>query len=216
MPRQSQTRDRLVRTAAELFWSRGYAQTGVSSIMKHARATSGSFYHFFPTKDDLLLAVLDAVGDHLDTEILQPAEDGSDDPTRRVMALADAYRAYAAPESQGFGIPAGALTCELGAGHEPALRRLDEIYGRFASRIAGWFADGDVGLDHLELAGFVVASLEGSALMAKANRDPGHIDACAHQLGLHMEAVSGSGPRQAEGMPVPSPLGDAAGDWKAW
>lgn len=216
MPRQTQTRDRLVRTAAELFWSRGYAQTGVSSIMKHARATSGSFYHFFSTKDDLLLAVIDAVGERLDLEILHQAEEVSDEPARRVMALADAYRASLASDSTAFGIPVGALTCELGVGHEPALRRVDDIYGRFASRIAEWFAAGDVGLDHLELAGFVVSSLEGSALMAKASRNPGTIDACAHQLGLHMEAVSGSGPRQAKGMPVPSPLGEAAGDWKAW
>jgi TetR/AcrR family transcriptional repressor of nem operon len=218
--RHTQTRERLVRTAGELFWTQGYAQTGVSSIMKHARATSGSFYHFFPTKDDLLLAVLDAVGDHLESEILQPAEEASNEPVRRVMALADAYRASVAPDSTTFGIPVGALTCELGTGHEPALRRLDEIYGWFTARVAEWFKGEQEsrwgGLTGQDLAGFVIASLEGSASMAKANRDSGTIVACAQQLGLHMEAVSGSGPRQAERMPVPSPLGDEAGDWKAW
>jgi len=216
VPRQSQTRDRLVRTAAELFWSRGYAQTGVSSIMKHARATSGSFYHFFSTKDDLLLAVLEAVGERLDFEILSQAEEASDDPSRRMMALADAYRASAASDSTAFGIPVGALTCELGAGHESALRRVDEIYGRFASRIAGWFADGDVGMNHLELAGFVVASLEGAAILAKAHRDTGPIDGCVVQLRLHMEALSGAAAHHSERMPVPASLGDEVGDWKAW
>jgi AcrR family transcriptional regulator len=218
--RQTQTRERLVRTAAELFWSRGYAQTGVSSIMKHARATSGSFYHFFPTKDHLLLAVLDAAGERLDVEILHQAEETSDDPVRRVISLADAYRASVESGSTGFGIPVGALTCELGTGHEPALRRVDKICGHFASRVAGWFADGgaswSVSLDHRELAGFIVASLEGAALMARAQRHAGPLDACAVQLRLHLEAISGATGRHPEGMPVPASLGDEAGDWKAW
>ena len=64
--------------------------------------------------------------------------------------------------------------------------------------------------------GFIVASLEGAAVMAKANRSAGYLDGCGLQLKFYLEAVSGSGPRQAEGMPVPSPLGDEAGDWKAW
>ena len=62
-PRKTTTRERLITTAAELFWRQGYSQTGVNEIIKQAGATSGSFYHFFPTKEDLLLAVVDHVAE---------------------------------------------------------------------------------------------------------------------------------------------------------
>ena len=59
--RQTQTRERLVRTAAELFWNQGYAQTGVNQIIQEANATSGSFYHFFKSKQELAMAVIDDI-----------------------------------------------------------------------------------------------------------------------------------------------------------
>ena len=59
MPRKTTTRERLIGTAAELFWKQGYAQTGVNEIIQQAQATSGSFYHFFPTKEDLWVAAVE-------------------------------------------------------------------------------------------------------------------------------------------------------------
>jgi len=62
MPVQSvvpDTRQRLVETAVFLFWENGYAATGVAEILARAKVNSGSFYHFFKSKEALLLAVLD-------------------------------------------------------------------------------------------------------------------------------------------------------------
>lgn len=213
MGRQTQTRERLVGTAGELFWRQGYAQTGVSSIMKRARATSGSFYHFFPTKDDLLLAVLDAVAGLVSSEILAAAEDGSEDPSRRVSILIEAYRARTAPGAFGYGIPIGTLVGELGPDHEAALHRVEQIYAMLISRLAGWFVDGD---DPRGLAEFIVAALEGASMMAIAGKSAAPIDACAVQIQTHL-ATSGVGPSsQADEMPPPDSAAAEAVDWKAW
>ena len=59
MPPTTDTRQRLIDAASELFWERGYAATGLSDILEAAGARGGSLYHFFPTKDDLLLAVIE-------------------------------------------------------------------------------------------------------------------------------------------------------------
>src|SRR3954463_10625682 len=53
------TRDRLVRTAARLFLARSYAGVGVNEICAEAHVQKGSFYHFFPSKSDLAIAVID-------------------------------------------------------------------------------------------------------------------------------------------------------------
>jgi TetR/AcrR family transcriptional repressor of nem operon len=209
-----------VRTAAELFWSQGYAQTGVSSIMKRARATSGSFYHFFPTKDDLLLAVFDAVEEWIETDVLDEAEAGSDDPFGRIAALTAAYRDHTAPGAAGFGLPVGAMVNELGQDHPAALDRVERIYGLLITRVATWVVDAGprwTGTsDARSLAEFVVGSLEGAALMALSRRSTDPVDACVGQLRLHVDALGGGQVIRTEELPVPTSTDGETTDWKAW
>jgi TetR/AcrR family transcriptional repressor of nem operon len=86
------TRDRLVFTALTLFSEKGYQSTSVADILKAAGANSGSLYHAFPTKQDLLLAVLEMYRDGIEPMLLAPAWAGVEDPIERVFALLGAYR----------------------------------------------------------------------------------------------------------------------------
>lgn len=219
MARPTQTRDRLVQTAGELFWRQGYAHTGVSEIMKRAKATSGSFYHFFPTKDHLLLAVLDEVQRWIETDVFEPVEALSPDPGRRVSALAEVYNTHAVSRAEGFGLPLGALVNELGPDHEMVRRRIAEIYQVVIDRVSLWFArpnrSGSGSAEQRAMAEFVVDALEGSALVAAASRSPDVIDACARQLRLHIDGVAGAGGTTDEQQPPPMTDGEV-GDWKAW
>ena len=52
------TRERILFAAMRLFAEKGYLSTSVADILKEAGAHSGSLYHFFPTKQDVLVAVL--------------------------------------------------------------------------------------------------------------------------------------------------------------
>ena len=60
-----ETRKRLVETARRLFHEQGYTATGIAQILDAAKARSGSLYYFFPTKEDLVLAVLEKYKDLL-------------------------------------------------------------------------------------------------------------------------------------------------------
>jgi AcrR family transcriptional regulator len=55
----SDTRERIVEAARFLFWQKGYTATGLAELLARAGANSGSFYHFFESKDAVLRAVLD-------------------------------------------------------------------------------------------------------------------------------------------------------------
>ena len=59
MGRHSDARERLIEAAGELWHTRSYADVGVSEICDHARVQKGSFYHFFSSKRELALAVID-------------------------------------------------------------------------------------------------------------------------------------------------------------
>ena len=59
MKASTDTRQRLLDSARELLYSRSYGNVGVKEICDMAGVQKGSFYHFFPSKQELTLAVLD-------------------------------------------------------------------------------------------------------------------------------------------------------------
>ena len=61
-------------------------------MLQAARVNSGSLYHFFPGKQDLLLAVLDMYHGGLRTMLLEPSWRGVTDPIERIFALLARYR----------------------------------------------------------------------------------------------------------------------------
>ncbi|MCG3183366.1 MAG: hypothetical protein ICCCNLDF_01461 [Planctomycetes bacterium] len=52
-------RDRLLETAARLFYEKGYGATGINEVIKQAGICKASFYHHFKTKEDLLVVSLE-------------------------------------------------------------------------------------------------------------------------------------------------------------
>ena len=55
----SQSKERILAAAKELFLAGGYAATTVDAICEKAELTKGSFYYSFDSKEDLGIAVLD-------------------------------------------------------------------------------------------------------------------------------------------------------------
>ena len=95
MPRpgiNSSTRDRLVHTARELFLEQGYGATGLAQILREAEVNSGSLYHFFRSKEELLVAVLELYKAGLGPMLLDRIFADNPDPIERVFALLDSYR----------------------------------------------------------------------------------------------------------------------------
>lgn len=51
-------RERLIKTASELFYIKGFNSTGINEIIEKANVAKASLYSHFKTKDDLLIAYL--------------------------------------------------------------------------------------------------------------------------------------------------------------
>jgi len=92
----SQTRDRLIRAALELFTTRGYHETTTPLIASRAGVAEGTIYRHFPSKEDLLNEIFrGAVRAFLEpVKTLDPAR-----PCReRLDAVAARWAAMAARE----------------------------------------------------------------------------------------------------------------------
>ena len=183
---KNSTRERLVEAARILFWKLGYSSTGIAQILKEADANSGSLYYFFPTKEDLLLAVLEWYRENLWSQVVQPVFDRVTDPIERIFGILDAYRRGLLMTSFQHGCPIGNLALELSDSH-PAVREL------LAVNFTGWrkaiekclteSADRlPEALDREQLALFVLTTMEGSVMLARSYQDIAPYDAAVTQL----------------------------------
>jgi TetR/AcrR family transcriptional regulator, transcriptional repressor for nem operon len=180
------TRTRLVLTAMQLFWEKGYNSTSIADVLKTAKVNSGSLYYFFPSKTDLLAAVLDLYLEGIRPMLLEPAWSGVDDPIGRIFALLARYRKSLADTDCFYGCPIGSLALEL---HEPdpAVReRLARNFSAWIEAIAECLLQAGSrlppDLNRRELAQFVLTTMEGGVMQARTFRDIDYFDAAVRQL----------------------------------
>jgi len=55
--------ERILEVASELFYTQGYRATGINEVIRESGVAKATFYHHFPTKDDLCHAYVMAVRD---------------------------------------------------------------------------------------------------------------------------------------------------------
>src|SRR2546429_8544040 len=60
MARVTDTRDKLLEAALQLVWEEGVGSASVDEICEKAQVRKGSFYHFFKSKGELVIAALEA------------------------------------------------------------------------------------------------------------------------------------------------------------
>jgi TetR/AcrR family transcriptional repressor of nem operon len=181
---ETDTRSRILATAREMFHSRSYADVGIQEICAGARVQKGSFYHFFPSKRDLALAVIDDVADDWANGFVAEAFDQNLPPVERLDFLIDAayYWQEASRDLEGRipGCLFGNLALEISTRDDVMRARLNAVFNKAMERFrttldeavhAGALAT----MDTEATATAMLAYLEGVILLAKARNDPGLI-----------------------------------------
>src|SRR5580693_5824310 len=120
MPKPSATRDRLIESARYLFWERGFAGTSMADLLSHAGVNSGSFYHFFESKESLLRAVLDTYLGALRPMVVDPAFAQTAELVARIFAILAGYRERILQTDCQYGCPLGRLALEIDPENRPA------------------------------------------------------------------------------------------------
>jgi TetR/AcrR family transcriptional regulator, transcriptional repressor for nem operon len=180
------TRDRIIETARELFFEQGYAQTGIAQILKASGVNSGSLYHFFPSKEDLLAAVLEKYKALLEPRVLAPAFERISDPIERVFAVLDGYRRLLKATDFVLGCPIGNLALEISNSHPQVRRLVVENFDAWTGAVSRLIRDASgrlpEGVDPSALASHVLATMEGSVMLARAYRSFDPFDQAVHHL----------------------------------
>lgn len=181
------TRDRLVFAAMKLFGDKGYLSTSVQDILREAGANAGSLYHFFPTKQDVLVAVLDMYRQGIEPMLLAPAWEGVDDPIERIFALLGSYRHALEISDCFYGCPIGSIALEL---HEPdpQVRELLSInFTQWVGHVERCLVEAGerlpADLDRHQTAILVLNVMEGGVMQSRTHRSLEAFDASV--AGLH-------------------------------
>ncbi|MGE0741825.1 MAG: TetR/AcrR family transcriptional regulator [Hyphomonadaceae bacterium] len=186
-------RDKIIQAAMELFWLKGYNSTSVADLLSRTQLNSGSLYHVFPSKQDVLVGVLEAYRDGIEEMLLEPAWGGIDDPIEKIFALLNGYRTMIVESECTYGCPIGSLALEL---HEPD----PQVRELLAANFQNWTAAIEKCLegagkrlpkrtDRRALAQFVLTAMEGGVMQARTHRDVAYFDRAVAQLRAHFDLL---------------------------
>lgn len=179
-PDQTDTRQRILMTAFQLFHEQGYHATGVSTILRQAGVNPGSLYHHFGSKEDLLLGVLAFALGFLRPAVMDPAERRTNDPVGRVFGLLEQYREGMEMAGCKMGCPIGNLALEVSDDNPRARELIHANFENWANEVGAWLlAAGDrlpADVDRARLARFVLTIMEGGLMQSRAAGNLGPFD----------------------------------------
>jgi TetR/AcrR family transcriptional repressor of nem operon len=191
----STTRDRLIHSALFLFWERGFAGTSMSDLLAHANVNSGSFYHFFESKEALLKAVLEEYLLGLRPQIVDPAFRSSSDPIERIFAILAGYRIRILSTNCQYGCPLGRLALEIDPENRPAHVLIAENFRGWIGAVWECLEQAHDILppetDRESLATFVLAVMEGGVMLSRSYGLVEPFDQAVAQLREHFRQLTG-------------------------
>jgi TetR/AcrR family transcriptional regulator, transcriptional repressor for nem operon len=192
-PKNAATRDRLIESARFLFWERGYAGTSMAELLAHAEVNSGSFYHFFDSKEALLRAVLEQYVELLRPMVVDPAFATASKPLDRIFAILAGYRQRILMTHCTFGCPLGRLALEVDPENAPAHKLIAQNFQGWIQAVRECLVEMKSSLpratDIDSLATFILVTMEGGVMLSRSYRSVDPYDRAVEQLREHFRLL---------------------------
>ncbi len=82
-----ETRTRILEAAVKVFATKGYHDTKVDDIVSESKTSKGSFYFYFPSKQDIFLALVDTFAELLESRLRARIDSETSGMARLDLAL---------------------------------------------------------------------------------------------------------------------------------
>ena len=160
-------RVRIVKAAAELFYSKGIRGVSLDSIASRAKTTKMAIYRHFSSKDDLIVEWLSNLTDEYSRLFDHLADKHPNDPAAQLSGLA-AFVADSVDTWSHRGCPFVNSIAELPSANHPARRLIERHKMRQAARLQALCTSANIPQPELAAAeiGFL---LEGAQIAAQNN-----------------------------------------------
>lgn len=172
------TRSEIIRIGTDLISRQGFNATGIDAVLKEAAVPKGSFYHYFKSKDEFGLAVIDHFAEGFERRLDTFLNDEEVTPLDRIRNFLETALARVSQNHCSKGCLIGNLGQEMADMNDRFRARLDEIFKMWKTRFAICLAEAQQRnelsptADPDILGGFILSGWEGAILRAKVMKSP--------------------------------------------
>lgn len=182
MGRPSDARERLIAAARDVIYANSYEGVSVDELCSAAGVAKSSFYHFFASKQELLLVALESQWQHLEQNVLIPSFSDHLPPHEQFLRFIDlileGQQAQKQADGHMRGCPIGNLTLEMSTQDELVRMHVEQYFQQWLKYVERMLDEAkEQGLvpptlDTVVTAQALLAYIEGVLLLAKGRNDP--------------------------------------------
>ncbi|GAC67115.1 TetR/AcrR family transcriptional regulator [Gordonia soli] len=179
---RSRAREQMVAGTADLLGRRGLRATSVRELAKHSGAPLGSTYHHFPGGKTQMAVEAVQFADAMITRTLT-AELAASDPVAGLRSFIDLWRKIVVDSEFRAGCPVLAVSVEEPDDDDSPLRAAASAFTQWIELLADAMrAHGANAIEAERLATLIVASVEGTVAICRAQRSTIALDLTADAL----------------------------------
>lgn len=176
MDTRNTTRDDIIRVGLEILCDKGFNSCGIDAVLKTAKIPKGSFYYYFPSKEEFGLAVLDLYAVQAKAHAESYLHDKTLTPMARLRRYLTDVAASIEEEGCTRGCFLGNMTQEMAGQNDRFRVKLNEIWDGWKRIIADCLREAKAAkelkrdADADLLAEFIIVGIEGGILRSKVSK----------------------------------------------
>jgi len=181
-------REKILTEGLRVVHERGFGGASVRDIVAAAGVPQGSFTNHFTSKEAFCLEILDLYFEGARATIQRTLRNDSLPPLKRLRAFVDAQIKYLDRIGWQNGCLVGNFSAEASEHSEVIRKRLVEIYEEMSQAVA-YCLKAAVRIGEVprktecdELAGFLIASMQGAILLSKTERNAVPLERFKHLI----------------------------------
>ena len=174
--KKTDAKEQILAAGMGLIALHGFNATGIDAILKRAGIPKGSFYHYFGTKENFGMEILEKFSSEYDKKLDSFLLDKTRSPLRRIYDFLEHSIENLIENNYARGCLAGNLGQELADQNERLRLRLAELFHAWQVKFAACLREAqeqgeiDAALDADDVAHFLLSGWEGAILRAKVMR----------------------------------------------
>lgn len=167
----SAKKQEIIRMAREMIHSKGYQATSINDIMVAATIGKGQFYHYFSSKHDLGLAVVEDLVKDWHNQLIVGILHSSDDPITKLNQMIKWAETSHAEMEIKYGCAMGNLAIEMSAQDEEFRVQIEEFFKQWVDSVAEILREMiknqqlEDTMDPIKSATSMIAMIEGGILL---------------------------------------------------
>ena len=171
---QMSVKERILQSAEELIYQKGYDATSISDIMEVADVGKGQLYYYFKSKKEIGLTVIQDILANWRKELFEEIFEADKSDSDKFSDMIDWVCQFHESQTVFYGCPIGNLIVELSTEDENFRCPLNDFMTQWTEKLASLLQDlhADWSEERAQLqARQVISSIQGSIVILKVSQD---------------------------------------------